>query len=70
MKPAEILYQMRDLRQVWRDQSFYFTAEQQERYDSLLKMRRERVQFFIDNDLVSKGGLRKKEEENVEEEEN
>ena len=69
MKPAELLYQMRDLRDLWRQQSFYLTTEQQERYDSLMKLRQERVKFFYDNDLVSKGGLRKKEEP-VEQEEN
>jgi|TARA_A200000159_G_C7259839_1_gene312574 hypothetical protein len=69
MKPAELLYQMRDLRDLWRQQSFHLTTEQQERYDSLMKLRQERVKFFYDNDLVSKGGLRKKEEP-VEQEEN
>jgi len=34
-----------------------------------MKLRQERVKFFYDNDLVSKGGLRKKEEP-VEQEEN
>jgi hypothetical protein len=69
MKPAELLYQIRDLRNLWRQQSFYFTTEQKERYDSLIELRQERVKFFYDNNLVSKGGLRKR-EESIEQEEN
>ena len=67
MKPAEILYQLRDLNEEWRKQSFAFTNEQQEKYSNLIAQRRERVKFFYDNNLVSKGGLRKKDE--VQEEE-
>ena len=67
MKPAEILYQLRDLNEEWRKQSFALTNEQQERYINLIAQRRERVKFFYDNNLVSKGGLRKKDE--VQEEE-
>ena len=62
MKPAEVLKQMKELREVWRKQSFRFTNEQKAEYDKLLKLRRERVQYFVKNGIVSKGGLRKKEE--------
>jgi len=54
---------MVELRETWRRQNFIFTKEQQEEYDILLAARRERVKYFYDNDLVSKGGLRKREEE-------
>ena len=61
MRSAEILNEMRELREEWRKQSFLFSIEQQKRCDHLLDMRRSRVKYFHDNDLVSKGGLRKKE---------
>tara|TARA_Y100001970_G_scaffold257408_1_gene336076 strand:- start:1902 stop:2114 length:213 start_codon:yes stop_codon:yes gene_type:complete len=62
MKPSEILKQMNELREQWRKQGFKYTKEQQVEYDKLLQLRRERVQYFIKNGIVSKGGLRKKEE--------
>ena len=62
MRPAEVLKQMKELREAWRRQSFSFTREQKAEYDKLLQMRRERVQYFLKNGMVSKGGLRKKEE--------
>ena len=57
MRSAEILNEMRELREEWRKQSFLFSIEQQKRYDHLLDMRRSRVKYFHDNDLVSKGCL-------------
>ena len=63
MRPAEVLKQMKELREAWRRQSFSFTREQKAEYDKLLQMRRERVQYFLKNGMVSKGGLRKKETE-------
>ena len=62
MRPAEVLKQMKELKEAWRKQSFRFTTEQKAEYDRLLKLRRERVQYFVKNGIVSKGGLRKKEE--------
>ena len=60
---VNVLPHMVELRETWRRQNFVFTKEQQEEYDILLAARRERVKYFYDNDLVSKGGLRKREEE-------
>ena len=60
---VNVLPYMMELRETWRRQNFTFTREQQEEYDILLNARRERVKYFYDNDLVSKGGLRKREEE-------
>ena len=40
MKPAEVLKQMKELREAWRKQSFRFTNEQKAEYDKLLKLRR------------------------------
>ena len=55
MKPAEILYEMREIQDTWRQQNFFLSDAQKQRYADLLKMRRDRVQFFIDNDMVQKG---------------
>ena len=63
MRPAEVLKQMKELREGWRKQGFSYTREQQTEYDKLLKLRRERVSMFIKTGRVSKGGLRKKETE-------
>ena len=66
MRPAEVLKQMKELREAWRKQGFSYTREQQTEYDKLLKLRRERVSMFIKTGRVSKGGLRKKETEQTE----
>jgi hypothetical protein len=55
MKPAEIMYEMREIQDTWRQQNFFLSDAQKQRYADLLKMRRERVQFFYDNDMVQKG---------------
>ena len=55
MKPAEIMYEMREIQDTWRQQNFFLSDAQKQRYADLLKMRRDRVQFFIDNDMVQKG---------------
>ena len=68
MRPAEVLKQMKELREAWRRQSFSFTREQQTEYDKLLQLRRVRVSMFIKTGMVSKGGLRKKETEQTESE--
>tara|TARA_Y100001938_G_C7971178_1_gene369414 strand:- start:422 stop:628 length:207 start_codon:yes stop_codon:yes gene_type:complete len=67
MKPAEVLKKLAELREQWRKQGFSYSREQKAEYDKLLQLRRERVHYFIKNDIVSKGGLRKKEEPTKEE---
>ena len=62
MRPAEVLKQMKELSEAWRKQGFSYTREQKAEYEKLLQLRRERVQYFLKNGIVSKGGLRKKEE--------
>ena len=62
MKPSLILKEMNELREQWRKQGFKYTKEQQVQYDKLLQLRRKRVRYFLDNGIVAKGGLRKKEE--------
>jgi len=55
MKPAEIVYQLRELNIDWRKQSFQYTKEQQALYDRLVHLRRERVKYFYKEDRVFKG---------------
>ena len=59
MKPSEILYQLQDLRDAWRKQSFTFTNDQQKRYDKLKEMRSERIKFMYENNMVYKSGASK-----------
>ena len=58
MKPSEIIYQLRELNTSWRNQDFVFTKEQQAQYDYLTTLRRERVKYFYENGLVSKGSAK------------
>jgi hypothetical protein len=55
LRPAQVLKRMTELRELWRKQNFVFSKEQQVEYDTLLKLRRERVKYFYDNDRVWKG---------------
>ena len=59
MRPSQVLKRLNELRQVYREQTFKFTSEQQKEYDNLKEVRRERVKYFYDNDLVFKGGAKK-----------
>jgi hypothetical protein len=60
---VNVLPHLNELKDAWRRQDFKFTKQQQEEYDILLVARRERVKYFYANGLVSKGGLRQKDEE-------
>jgi len=55
MKSAEILYQLREVQTIWRQNNFRLTGEQQVIYDNLLRLRRERVQQFYKDGRVFKG---------------
>lgn len=55
---VNVLPHIKELKDAWRRQDFKFTKEQQEEYDLLIAARRERVKYFYDNGLVSKGGLK------------
>ena len=63
MRPAEVLKQLAEMRQTYKDQGFSYNQEQQAQYDKLRQLRYERVSYFLKNGIVSKGGLRKKEVE-------
>jgi hypothetical protein len=55
MKPSEIVYQLRELQDVWRKNNFNLNEGQQVTYDKLLQLRRQRVSYFYANGLVFKG---------------
>ena len=59
MRPSQVLKRLNELRKVYREQTFKFTSEQQKEYDNLKEVRRERVKYFYDNDLVFKGAAKK-----------
>ena len=44
------------MKQVWRDNNFVFTKEEQERYNELLELRRARVSQFYEEGRVAKPG--------------
>ena len=58
MRHSQVLKRLNELRLSYREQVFKFTSEQQKEYDNLKQLRRERVKYFYDNDLVSKGGAK------------
>ena len=62
LKPAQVLKELAEMRQSYKDQGFSYNNEQQAQYDKLLKLRRDRVSEFHKSGRVSKGGLRKKDE--------
>jgi len=49
---AQVLKQLIELKQVYRDQYFNFTSDQQQKYTDLLNRRREIVKNWHDNDRV------------------
>ena len=59
MRPSQVLKRLNELRKVYQEQTFKFTSEQQKEYDNLKQIRRERVNYFYDNDLVFKGSGKK-----------
>ena len=59
MRSAEVLKQLKELKETWSKQNFRFSREQQAEYDKLLALRRERVKYMHDNGLVWKGPNKK-----------
>ena len=58
MRPPEVLKELKSLREAWRKQSFSYTRDQQERYDHLIKLRRERVSSLYAEGRVSRGSAK------------
>ena len=50
---AQVLKQLTELKQIYRDQYFTFTSDQQQKYNDLLNRRREIVKNWHDNDQVA-----------------
>ena len=50
---AQVLKQLTELKQIYRDQYFQFTEGQRVRYNELLNRRREIVKNWHDNDQVA-----------------
>ena len=67
MKPSEIVYQLRELQDVWRKNNFQLNEGQQVTYDKLLQLRRQRVSYFYANGLVFKGSKAAWDKEQAEE---
>ena len=59
MTPAQVHKELNELREEWKRQNLKYTPEQQVKYDRLIQLRRERVKYFYDNDLVFKGAAKK-----------
>ena len=59
MTSASNLKELFELKESWSKQGFVYTSEQRKRYDELLKLRRERVKSFYENDKVFKGASSK-----------
>ena len=56
---VNVLPHLNELKDAWRKQDFKFTKQQSEEYELLIQARRERVKYFYDNGLVSKGSKSK-----------
>jgi hypothetical protein len=52
---SNILVHLNELKQKWKNQDFFLSKEDQERYEILLYARRERVKEFYKEGRVSKG---------------
>jgi hypothetical protein len=52
---VNVLPHLNELKDIYRRQDFKFTSSQAEEYQILLQARRERVKYFYQNGLVSKG---------------
>ena len=48
---------LNNMKQVWRDNNFVFTKEEQERYNELLELRRARVNQFYEEGRVASPGF-------------
>ena len=55
MSFTEVLYRMQDIRKVWKANDFRYPEGIKEEYDLLVAVRRERVNSFFRDGLVSKG---------------
>ena len=52
---VNVLAHIKELKDTWRKQNFKFTKDQQLQMDMLMQARRERVEYFYEENLVWKG---------------
>ena len=52
---VNVLAYINELKDAWRKQNFKFTKEQFEQYEILKQARKERVDYFYENDMVWSG---------------
>ncbi len=52
---VNVLPNLQELRDTWRQQNFTFTKDQQDQYDMLMQARRERVRWFYETNRVQVG---------------
>ena len=52
---VNVLTHINELKKGWREQNFKFTPDQQQQMDMLMQARRERVDYFYEENLVWKG---------------
>ena len=52
---VNVLAHINELKDAWRKQNFKFTKEQSEQYEILKQARKERVDYFYENDMVWSG---------------
>ena len=54
---SDVLREMAEIRETWRNNTYTLTEDQQLRYDLLLQVRRLRVSSFYADDRVFTGGM-------------
>tara|TARA_Y100001937_G_scaffold67726_1_gene92590 strand:+ start:1916 stop:2143 length:228 start_codon:yes stop_codon:yes gene_type:complete len=64
---VNVLPHLNELRDIWRQQNFTFTKDQQDQYDMLMQARRERVRWFYETNRVQVGPKVIKKDEEVQE---
>lgn len=52
---VNVLSHINELKKIWREQDFKFTKDQAEQMELLKQARKERVDYFYEEDLVWKG---------------
>lgn len=60
MSYSAVLHEMRDLQAKWREQTYVLSAEDQERYDLLLQVRRARITQLTADGRVYVGPIQSK----------
>lgn len=55
MNSSSVLYEMQEIRKMWKDNDFSVPGEVRRRYSELLKLRRERVSQLVKDGRVATG---------------